>query len=152
MPEGDAVWRTASRLHEALAGRVLTTAELRWGRLGGSDLTGASTLEVVPRGKHLLHRLDSGLTLHTHLRMDGRWLVSPRAEVRPGRLRDHRLRVVLGTEEVFALGHQLGEVDLVRTADEHRLVGHLGPDLLGEDWAARYVEQANAGGIERVLL
>jgi Fe-S oxidoreductase len=24
--------------------------------------------------------------------------------------------------------------------------------LLGEDWAARYVEQANAGGIERVLL
>ena len=27
-------------------------------------------------------------------------------------------------------------LDLVRTADESRLVGHLGPDLLGPDWDA----------------
>jgi Fe-S oxidoreductase len=32
------------------------------------------------------------------------------------------------------------------------IVVEMARHLLGEDWAARYVEQANAGGIERVLL
>ena len=77
MPEGDAVWRTARRLHEALAGRVLVSADLRWPSLATSDLSGLTVTEVVPRGKHLLLRLDNGWTLHSHLRMDGSWRVEP---------------------------------------------------------------------------
>ena len=59
MPEGDAVWRTARRLHGALAGQPLTRSDLCWPSLATADLRGATTLEVVPRGKHLLHRLDT---------------------------------------------------------------------------------------------
>ena len=75
MPEGDTVWRTATRLHQALAGQRLTGAELRWGALIDLDLVGATTTEVRSRGKHLLHRLDTGLTIHSHLRMEGQWRV-----------------------------------------------------------------------------
>jgi len=71
MPEGDTVHRTAERLHRALAGRIVQRAKLRWPRVPDADLAGAHTLEVVARGKHLLHRFDSGITLHTHLRMEG---------------------------------------------------------------------------------
>ncbi|WP_378790199.1 hypothetical protein ACFMQL_23520 [Nonomuraea fastidiosa] len=41
---------------------------------------------------------------------------------------------MLANERWQAVGLKLGMVDLVRTADEGRLVGHLGPDLLGPDW------------------
>lgn len=123
------MWRTARRLHTALAGAVLTASDLRVPRLATVDLAGRGTLEVVPRGKHLLHRLEGGLTLHSHLRMDGSWRVhrgrGPR-EV----LARHTVRAVLRTAEVTAVGDQLGMLDLVRTAEESSLVGHLGPDLL----------------------
>ncbi|WP_284550487.1 DNA-formamidopyrimidine glycosylase family protein [Aestuariimicrobium sp. T2.26MG-19.2B] len=137
MPEGDAVWRAARRLHDALARRPITAWELRWGRLGASDKRGRTTLEVVPRGKHVLHRLDDGWTLHTHLRMDGRWAVGPVGRARPrGFASDPSIRVLVGTAESLATGRKLGMVDLVPTDREHELVGHLGPDLLGEDWDA----------------
>src|SRR5947209_4698208 len=37
VPEGDVVWRTADRLHRALAERVLTTCDLRWPSLATVD-------------------------------------------------------------------------------------------------------------------
>ena len=134
MPEGDTVAWTAARLQAALGGATLTRAELRWPSLAQTDLVGARTVRVVARGKHLLHRLDlqgQALTLHSHLRMDGTWRVRPAQEsVRW----DHRLRAVLGTAEATALGRSLGMLDLVATADEDRLVGHLGPDILTRAW------------------
>lgn len=136
MPEGDAVWRAAHRLNDALAGQPLTRWELRWGELGGSDRRGHGTIEVVPRGKHILHRLDDGWTLHSHLRMDGRWRVVPAAEVTTRNLRDPWMRAIVGTATHVALGRQLGNLDLVPTDQESRLVGHLGPDLLGAEWDA----------------
>ncbi|MDX5399124.1 MAG: Fpg/Nei family DNA glycosylase [Actinomycetes bacterium] len=134
MPEGDVVVRTARRLHAALAGAPLTRAELRWGELDGSPLVGRRTLEIVPRGKHLLHRVEGGWTLHTHLRMEGSWQVLATAEVGLRTLANRQLRVVLGSAEWTALGLRLGMVDLVRTDREAELVGHLGPDILGPDW------------------
>jgi endonuclease-8 len=136
MPEGDAVWRTARRLHDALAGQELTHWDVRWARWATTDLKGASTLEVVSRGKHLLHRLDSGHTLHTHLRMEGSWRVL--STDKRVSLQRHDLRVVLGTADHWALGIRLGMVDVLWTKDEDRLVGHVGPDPLGrpvgESW------------------
>ena len=32
------------------------------------------------------------------------------------------------------MGFLLHDMALLATQDEHRLVGHLGPDLLGPDW------------------
>lgn len=129
MPEGDAVWRTARRLHTGLAGEVLQGSDLRVPELATRDLAGRRTIEVVPRGKHLLHRLEGGLTLHSHLRMDGSWRVQGKA-ARQAAARRHTTRALLWTAQRVAIGDQLGMLDLVRTQDEHRVVGHLGPDLL----------------------
>jgi endonuclease-8 len=126
MPEGDVVWQTARRLHKALAGRTLTRSDFRVPRLATVDLTGDVVTETASRGKHLLTRTRNGLTVHTHLRMDGTWRVQPAA--------DHRIRLVLANEDWQAIGYQLGVVELIRTSEESQVTGHLGPDLLGSDW------------------
>lgn len=124
------------RLHRALAGHEVTRAELRVPQAasGSAGLVGSTVLEVVPRGKHQLIRFDNGRTLHTHLRMDGVWRVVDAGARLPGPA--FQVRVVLGTAGHTAVGLRLGEVDLLATRDEHRVVGHLGPDLLGPDWDA----------------
>lgn len=133
MPEGDAVWRTARRLDQALRGLPLVECDLRWPGASTFDFRGRSTLEVVPRGKHILHRLDGGWTIHSHLRMDGSWRVVDAIGRPPA---SPTLRAVLGTEGRRALGWSLGRLDVVRTEQEGVLVGHLGPDILGPDWDA----------------
>jgi endonuclease-8 len=125
------VLRTAQRLHAALAGRTLTLSDFRWPSLATVDLRGRDVLEVVAAGKHLLARVDGGLTLHSHLRMEGQWRVH-RTGGRPSR--DSAIRVVLANAEWTAVGHKLGMLDLVRTDREDTLVGHLGPDVLGASW------------------
>src|SRR5499433_3434338 len=129
--EGDVVWRTARRLHEALAGRVLTRCDVRVPRFATADLTGQTVTEAVSRGKHLLIRTDAGVTVHTHLRMDGSWRVRPASERVPG---SHRIRLILGNDTWQAIGYLLSIVEILRTAAEPATVGHLGPDLLGPDW------------------
>jgi endonuclease VIII len=158
MPEGDVVWRTASRLHEALAGRVLVHTDLRWPSLATRDLAGRTVHEALARGKHLLIRLsgddgpaaggsESALTLHSHLRMDGSWRIDPtRGDPAAAvRRRDADVRAVLANYDWTATGLRLGMLDLVATRDEHSLVGHLGPDVLGPDWdLARVLETLRA--------
>lgn len=134
MPEGDTVWRTAQRLHDALAGSPIVLCDLRWGDLATADLTGASTTEVVSRGKHILHRTSTGLTLHSHLRMEGQWRIEHPGVATERALRRRDLRAALGTTRWTALGLRLGMLDLVPTAQESSVVGHLGPDILGGGW------------------
>lgn len=149
MPEGDTVWRTAARLHEALAGQVLTTTDLRWPTLATVELAGATTTQVLARGKHLLHRLDRGVTVHSHLRMEGQWRIESTSSVTPRRLADPQLRAVLATATWTALGLRLGMLDVVATDAESTLVGHLGPDLLGPDWdAAEATRRIVASGLD----
>lgn len=140
MPEGDTVWLTARRLGQALGGRVLTRAELRVPQLATTDLTGATVTEVVSRGKHLLTRLDSGLTLRSHLRMDGSWrIVRTGAAWRGGPA--YAVRAVLGNPQWECVGHRVHDLTVVHTSDEEDLVGHLGPDLLGPDWDPAEVQR-----------
>jgi endonuclease-8 len=133
MPEGDTVWLATRRMHDALAGRVLTRTDFRVPRLATTDLTGRAVIEVVCRGKHMLTRIEGGLTLHTHFLMQGSWaLFAAGARVHGGP--DHEIRVVLANDSWQAIGYRLPVIDLVPTQRESELVGHLGPDLLGEDW------------------
>lgn len=133
MPEGDTVWLAAQRMHTALAGATLRRGEFRLTRLATLDLTGSDVTEVLPRGKHLLIRLADGRTLRTHFRMDGSWhIYRPGTPWRGGPAYD--VRVVLATDAYECVGYRLHDVEIVPTAEEDRLVGHLGPDVLGPDW------------------
>lgn len=132
MPEGDTVFRAARLLDRSLSGRVLTRSDFRVPQHATADLSGATVLETVSRGKHLLTRTDTGITLHTHLKMEGAWRV-----YRPGEKWQRpagQVRVLLEAGTVTAVGFSLGIVELVETLDEGEVVGHLGPDLLGPDW------------------
>ena len=132
MPEGDTVWRTAQRLHRALAGQTLTRTDVRVPRYADLDLAGQTVDGVVARGKHLLHRVGADTTIHTHLRMEGAWHL-----YRPGsrwRRPAYQARLVLHTQAWVAVGFDLGTVDVVRRDEETALLAHLGPDLLGPDW------------------
>lgn len=127
----------ARTLQHGLAGTRLTASDFRVPQLATVSLTGWTVVESASRGKHLLLRLRSPQgqrqTLHSHLRMDGTWriyLPGERWTARPV----HTIRVVLQTPTVTAVGYHLHELTLVPTEREQSLVGHLGPDLLGEDW------------------
>lgn len=133
MPEGDIVWLTCQRLHQTLADRALTRSEFRTPRLATVDLRGATVCEVVARGKHQLIRVSGGVTIHTHLQMDGAWRIYPagrRWTGGPG----HQIRAILGVDGAAAVGYRLPVVEVIATAREGEVVGHLGPDLLGPDW------------------
>lgn len=134
MPEGDVVRRTAARLDAALAGQVLSSAELRWPTAAGRVLAGRAVLHTRAYGKHLLTRLDDGRTLHTHLRMDGVWVVERTGAPRSAARRADA-RAVLATRSWTVVGLRLGMLDLVPTREEHALLGHLGPDVLADDYA-----------------
>ena len=141
VPEGDTVWQTAARLHAALAGGELTRSDLRVPRLATTDLVGRGVQEVRSRGKHLLARFEGGLTLHSHLRMEGAWLVyEPGQPWRGGP--GHQIRAILGNELHTAVGYRLPVLELLRTADEGRAVGHLGPDLLDPAWDEESAQEA----------
>lgn len=133
MPEGDTIWHTARRLDDAFAGTALVLFDLRVPRYATADLRGHVVHGAASRGKHLLIRIDPGYTLHSHLGMDGSWRVRS-ATGRPPGLRAAGVRAVLANDEHLAVGSELAQLNLVRTDDEPTLVGHLGPDLLGDDW------------------
>jgi endonuclease VIII len=134
MPEGDTVWNTARLLDRALANSVIRHSDIRMPSLATVDLSGWRVRGCASRGKHLLLRLtgpDGGrlMTLHSHLRMDGSWRVYTSGEAWRGPA--HEIRLVLRTLTTVAVGYRLHDLALVPTEDEHQLVGHLGPDLLG---------------------
>ncbi len=135
MPEGDTIHLAATRLHAALAGQVLTRSDLRVPRLATADLSGRGVDNVVARGKHLLMRISGGLTLHSHLRMEGSWHLYRAGEKWRGGP-EWQIRAVLATATWSAIGYRLPILELFETKEEAAHVGHLGPDPLGHDWDA----------------
>ena len=117
MPEGDTVWLAAKRMHDALGGRPLLRSDFRVPALATADLTGRTVTEVLARGKHMLTRVEGGLTLHTHFRMDGSWrLGRPGERWRGGPA--HQVRLVLANRDWEAVGYRLHDIRLVPTEEE----------------------------------
>ena len=156
MPEGDTVYRAARLLDRSLSGQRLVASDFRVPRFATVDLAGATVVETVSQGKHLLTRIDGErpLTLHTHLKMEGAWRV-----LRPGQAwprASHQARVVLSVPSAVAVGFSLGIVELLDRSEEESVVGHLGPDLLGPDWdeaeALRRLSEDSARPVGEALL
>jgi endonuclease VIII len=142
VPEGDTVFLAGRRMDGALAGGRLVRADLRHPKLANADLTGRTVLGVRSVGKHLFTRFDDGTSLHSHFKMDGAWHLYRPADRWRGRASD--IRAILATDLWTAVGFRLHDLALLRTDHESDLVGHLGPDLLGDDWDDTRAELAAA--------
>ena len=77
VPEGDTIAFAANRIRPVLAGFAPDEIETpqarhaldRW----PARLAGRAVKSVDTYGKHLFLRFEGDLTLHSHLRMTGRW-------------------------------------------------------------------------------
>lgn len=140
MPEGDTVYRTATKLREALAGKVLTRCDVRVPKFATVDLTGGVVDDVISRGKHLFIRVggESGASIHSHLKMEGAWLIG--GQIR--RVPEYKVRIILETADSRAAGVDLGVLEILDRKHDMDAVAHLGPDLLGDDWEPR-IARAN---------
>jgi endonuclease VIII len=141
MPEGDTIHHAALRVGEALVGREIRAIETpqprhaldRW----PERLAGRRVRAVDARGKHLLVRFEGDLTLHSHLRMGGKWGVYRRGQrwTRAAR----RAWLVIRTDE-----HEVVQFDgpLLELVTDSRtrfdpLLASLGPDIVADDFDKR---------------
>ena len=161
MPEGDTVHRAARRIGAALIGAEIVTIETpqprhrhdRW----AERLRDRAVRAVDARGKHLFVRFEGDLTLHSHLRMGGRWGVYGRGE-RWGRS-PRRAWLVIRTREHEVVQFDGPVLELMtegRSRFDQRLAG-LGPDLLGDgfderEFLARLREDDPSRGIGDALI
>ena len=142
MPEGDSLHRAARRLRVLVGQRVeALSPHPRGAATGVAAAVDGRVLEAVDAvGKNLILRFEGGVSVHSHLRMSGRWRVDPRGTSRVGRpwlvLRGREWEAVQWNGPVLAL------------AGAGTLRG-LGPDLLAEGAdlaaAARRLRLAAAG-------
>ena len=98
--------------------------------LPAHKLVGQTVVGVEPRAKHLLVRFDSGMVLHTHMRMTGAWHVYQAGE--KWRKPAHQARVVLEAGERVAVCFNAPVVELLakRGEEVHPALTRLGPDVL----------------------
>ena len=141
MPEGDTVHRTARRLNAVLAGREVARFDIRVPGSANADLRGQIVHEVAAHGKHLLHRIGES-TLHSHLKMEGEWHVYRAGE--RWRKPAFKARAIVSTTAHETVGFELAMVEVLPTRDEQRVVGHLGPDPLADDWTPEAAARAAA--------
>ena len=161
MPEGDTIVWTATRLNRVMTDVRVAASDIRVPRCATTSLRGYTSLGVGTYGKHLFHRFSSGVTLHTHLKMEGRWSIldmtgsgrarpssqisrltsPPTSAPSPGALRElrtaeraHSTRALLYTDTHVAIGSKLGLVRVIRTEQEADVTSALGPDVLGPSW------------------
>ncbi|HET7741194.1 MAG TPA: endonuclease VIII Nei2 [Mycobacterium sp.] len=149
MPEGDTVYRTAAKLRDALVGRELTRCDVRVPKFATVDLTGGVVDEVLSRGKHLFIRVGggSGASIHSHLKMDGAWLIGGQARRTP----EFKVRIILETADTRAVGVDLGVLEILEREHDMEAVAHLGPDLLDDAWEPRVAATNLAADPQRPL-
>jgi endonuclease-8 len=125
MPEGDALHRAADRLQVLVGERVEASSPNPRGLATGvaCAVDGRVLESVEAVGKHLLLRFEGGVTVRSHLRMNGRWRVRARSD----RRRSGSPWLVLATPRVEATqwNGPVLRLDDGRTA-------RLGPDLLAD--------------------
>jgi endonuclease-8 len=151
MPEGPEIRRAADRLAAVLEQQVIEEACFGLPRLErfGPALCGTRVEALETRGKALLTRFSSGLTLYTHNQLYGRWYVAPRGHL-PATGRT--LRVALHTAAHSALLYSASDIEVLTPEElgHHPFLLRLGPDVLDgrltwQDVAARLRESHFAG-------
>jgi endonuclease VIII len=122
-PTADSVGPLAARISERFVGERVQRCATRHPGIAHLDLTGQRLQGTDAVGRHLLLHFDD-VTVHGHLRMDGRWVAGPRATEPEWR---RRLELRLETGWLTAL--DMAVLHAVAPGDEDEVVEHLGPDL-----------------------
>ena len=156
MPEGDTIFRAARTLHRALAGKRVAKFETAFAQLARVDdqspIAGRTIERVRAAGKHLIIDFSGGLSLRTHMRMNGSWHIYKAGE-RWQRPRSD-LRVLVATDDYVAIGFNVPIAELETTATVDNL--NLGPDFLAEEFdvaeATRRIREQGNEEIANVLL
>ncbi len=141
MPEGDAVFRFAARVGEALSGKVITAAR---GHGPGPvpqvhRIVGATCTGTRAQGKNLFISFDNGLALRGHLRLYGTWHIYSHGEA--WRKPEREARLVLETADTVVVNFSAPVIELLeeRTIAFHRPIASLGPNLLDAEFYAEEV-------------
>jgi endonuclease VIII len=141
MPEGDTIHYAARRVGDVLLGKKILAIDTpqprhaldRW----PERLSGRAVSDVHARGKHLFIRFDGGLTLHSHLRMTGKWGVYERG--RRWSRSPHRAWLVLRTadHEVVQFDGPVLELMTDSRSRFDRRISGLGTDVLADGFDER---------------
>jgi endonuclease-8 len=133
VPEGDTIHRVAARLRGAFSGAPLDGFDAP--RLPEPHPRRGEAIAVAARGKHLLVGFSGGLTLHTHLGMDGWWRVGAPGD-RSGTLgtgrppgRGPQARVATARASALVGGTTTVELLDAAALRRHPALAALGPDL-----------------------
>jgi endonuclease VIII len=141
MPEGDTIHNAALRVGGALVGQEIRAIETpqqrhamdRW----PERLAGRRVRAVDARGKHLFVRFEGDLTLHSHLRMGGKWGVYRRGQrwTRP----PWRAWLVIRTDEHDVVQFDGPVLELMTDSRTRfdRLLAGLGSDIVADDFDER---------------
>jgi formamidopyrimidine-DNA glycosylase len=150
MPELPEVETVMRGLDGKLTGRVIVKAslhrpDLRWPIPPEFEktLTGATVLGFRRRGKFMLMRLNSKISVLIHLGMSGRMLIDA-----PFMLHEHlTLETSEGSRIGFVDPRRFGALDLISTEaeDSHRLLSGMGPEPLGNEFSAPVLLEALEG-------
>jgi endonuclease-8 len=156
VPEGDSLHRAALALNQVLPEQRVCAFELVRRSESTQGLLGQRIEGAEARGKNLLVHFASGVSLHVHLKMNGRIRIGALSEPPPVDRRSAVVvletdahRVVINDAPVARL---IRRQDLVR--DQH--FRHLGPDLLGPafelDEGVRRLRLSNALSLGEALM
>lgn len=138
MPEGDTIHHAARRVGAALVGRPILSVETPQARHRhvrfAERLAGRAVRQVDAHGKHLFVRFEGDLTLHSHLRMGGKWGVYGRGQ--RWRRSPRRAWIVIRTDAHEVVQFDGPVLELMtdgRTRFDQRIAA-LGPDIVRDDF------------------
>ena len=138
MPEGDTIHHAALRIGNALIGHEIEAIETpqerhrmnRW----PERLAGRAVRAVDARGKHLFVRFEGDLTLHSHLRMGGKWGVYERGRRWTRSPRRAWLVIRTAAHEVVQFDGPVLELLTDARTRFDRLLAGLGPDIVADSF------------------
>ncbi|HIW69793.1 MAG TPA: DNA-formamidopyrimidine glycosylase [Candidatus Limosilactobacillus merdipullorum] len=163
MPELPEVETVRRGLLKIAKGRKINAIDVYYGKTIDGDveefrhtLIGQTILDVNRRGKYLLFRFSNGLTMISHLRMEGKYFNQEQ-----GKPIDKHTHVVFkftdGTELCYHDTRKFGRMRLVKTGDEMNVAGlkTIGPEPTDTDFTVEYfrdVLKRSRGKIKPFLL
>ncbi|MCT0022316.1 bifunctional DNA-formamidopyrimidine glycosylase/DNA-(apurinic or apyrimidinic site) lyase [Weissella confusa] len=148
MPEGPEVETVRRGLTRLVVGRKVLGTEVRWEKtISGmapeefdAELVGRTIEKVDRRGKYLLFRFSGGLTMVSHLRMEGAYYTVP-AGTEPGKHDLVTFHLDEGIDLFYRDTRKFGRMNLVPDADALKVAGlaKIGPEPTEKDLSLAYM-------------